>query len=215
MTGRPIPTRVYHITHVDNLPSILSDDGLLSDTEMLERGAPQLAIGMSSIKQRRMGLPVKCHPGDMVGKYVPFYFCPRSIMLYLLYMANHPELTYRGGQDPIVHLELDLERAVTWATSSDSRWAFSLANAGAVYAPFRSSLAELNEVDWSAVGADDFRDPQVKEGKQAEFLVQRFVPWSLVERVGVWSEQVHDKALAALEDAAHQPPVSVQRQWYF
>ncbi len=215
MTGPPNPTRIYHITHVDNLASIVSDDGLLSDTEMVARGAPQVAIGMSSIKQRRMRLPVKCHQGDTVGEYVPFYFCPRSIMLYLLYMANHPELTYRGGQGPIIHLQADLERTAAWATSSGSRWAFSLANAGAAYAPFRSSLAQLSEVDWTAVAAMDFRDADVKEGKQAEFLVRRFFPWSLVERVGVRSEQVQARVLAALANATHQPPVDVLPQWYF
>jgi ssDNA thymidine ADP-ribosyltransferase, DarT len=215
MTGRPSPTRIYHITHVDNLTSILGDDGLLSDAEMVARGGPQVAVGMSSIKQRRMRLPVKCHQGDTVGEYVPFYFCPRSIMLYLLYMANHPELTYRGGQGPIIHLQADVERTAAWATSSGSRWAFSLANAGAAYAPFRSSLAQLDEVDWSAVGATDFRDSKVKEGKQAEFLVQRFFPWSLVERIGVESPEIQSQTLAALAGAAHQPPVDVLPRWYF
>lgn len=185
MTDRPNPTRIYHITHVDNLASILNDDGLLSDAEMLARGSPQIAVGMGEIKTNRMRLPVKCHESDTVGEYVPFYFCPRSIMLYLLYMANHPGLTYRDGQGPIVHLELDLERTAEWATDCGSRWAFSLANAGAAYAPFRSSLAQLGEVAWSAVAATDFRDPKVKEGKQAEFLVQRFVPWGLVKHIGV------------------------------
>jgi hypothetical protein len=215
MTGPPNPTRIYHITHVDNLALILSDSGLLSDAEMVARGAPQVAIGMSEIKQNRMRLPVKCHKGDTVGEYVPFYFCPRSIMLYLLYMANHPGLTYRGGQGPIIHLEFDLERMAEWATDSGSRWAFTLANAGAAYAPFRSNLAQLTEVDWSAVANRDFRDAHVKEGKQAEFLVQRFVPWSLVERIGVRSEQVQACVLAVLAGAAHQPPVDVLPQWYF
>lgn len=215
MTDPPHPTPIYHITHVNNLASILNDDGLLSDAEMLACGGSQVAIGMSEIKTNRMRFPVKCHEGDTVGEYVPFYFCPRSIMLYVLHMANHPGLTYRGGQDPIVHLEFDLERTAAWATDCGSRWAFSLVNAGAAYAPFRSSLAELSEVDWPAVAATDFRDPKVKEGKQAEFLVQRFVPWGLVERIGVRSTQVQRRALAALASAAHQPPVDVLPQWYF
>ncbi len=215
MTDRPNPTPIYHITHVDNLASILNDDGLLSDAEILARGGPQVAIGMSEIKTNRMRLPVKCHEGDTVGEYVPFYFCPRSIMLYLLYMANHPGLTYRGGQGPIVHLELDLESTAAWATDCGGRWAFSLVNAGAAYAPFRSSLAQLGEVAWSAVAATDFRGPRVKEGKQAEFLVQRFVPWGLVDRIGVRSAQAQHRALAALARATHRPPVDVLPDWYF
>ncbi len=101
----PVQPKLYHITHVDNLPAILAAGGLQSDAAMMAQGGPSASIGMSSIKQRRLGLPVRCHPGDHVGDYVPFYFCPRSIMLYLIYCANHPELTYRGGQGAILHFE--------------------------------------------------------------------------------------------------------------
>jgi ssDNA thymidine ADP-ribosyltransferase DarT-like protein len=112
--GMAIPPRprIYHITHVDNLADIAADGVIWSDSVTARRGGPAAAIGMSTIKQRRLcELLVKCHPETFVGEYVPFYFCPRSIMLYLIYMANHPELTYRGGQEPIVHLEADLNRS--------------------------------------------------------------------------------------------------------
>src|SRR5262249_46582806 len=105
--GMPVPARprIYHITHVETLTRIAADGVLWSDAVMVRRGGPAVSIGMSAIKQRRLReLRVTCHPETFVGEYVPFYFCPRSIMLYLVYMANHPELTYRGGQEPIVHL---------------------------------------------------------------------------------------------------------------
>jgi hypothetical protein len=215
MTDPPNPTWIYHITHINNLGSILADDGLLSDVEMIKRGGPAVAVGMSEIKKNRLQYPVKCHEGDTVGEYVPFYFCPRSIMLYILFKGNHPGLTYHGGQGPIVHLQANAETVAAWAAGVDGRWAFSLANAGALYAPFRSDMAQLSEIDWTAVRATDFRDAKVKEGKQAEFLVKRFCPWSLIERVGVRSEEVRSQALAALEGATHKPPVDVLPAWYF
>lgn len=63
--------RIYHITHVSNSRSIIQDGKLLSDAAMNQRGGPEAAIGMSSIKQRRLSLPVKCYPGSFVGQYVP------------------------------------------------------------------------------------------------------------------------------------------------
>src|SRR5688500_18296866 len=100
----PANPAIYHITHVDNLAQIAADGLLYSDAVMVARGGPPAAIGMSEIKRRRLyELHVKTHPNTRVGEYVPFYFCPRSIMLYLLHMPNHPELTYRGGQGLIVH----------------------------------------------------------------------------------------------------------------
>lgn len=215
MTEPPSEPKLYHITHVENLLGIVGDGVLWSDAQLVARGGPPASIGMGTIKERRFRLPVQCHPGDCVGDYVPFYFCPRSIMLYLIYRANHPELTYRGGQEPILHLELDLSETVRWAEAQGRRWAFSLSNAGAVYTEFRDRIEQLHEVNWEAVAASDFRDPAVKEGKQAEFLVHESVPWTLVQRVGANSAAVQRQAQRAFSGAAHQPAVEVIRSWYY
>lgn len=215
MSPPPAQPKIYHITHVGNLPSIIGDGLLLSDASVIARGGPPAAIGNPGIKQRRLRLPVDCHPGDVVGDYVPFYFCPRSVMLFVIHRANHPELAYRDGQGPIVHLEADLHEVVAWAEGINRRWAFSLSNAGAVYARFRSSLNDLDQVDWAAVAATDFRSAAVKEAKQAEFLVHGAFPWNLVRRIGVRSYIIRDQVDLALRAAAHKPPVSLQPGWYF
>lgn len=214
MTPAPGPS-VFHITHVDNLASIVAGGGLHCDAAMSTRGGPTAAIGMNAIKSRRMRLPVKCHPGDFVGEYVPFYFCPRSVMLYILRQGNHPEITYRGGQGPILHLEANLLEVVHWAEAEGRRWAFTLSNAGAAYTEFRASLDHLDEIDWEAVETGDFRESRVKEGKQAEFLVQAFVPWHLVRRIGVSSARVSDQVTTILAGSEHRPVVTVRPDWYF
>ncbi|MHB9149131.1 MAG: DarT ssDNA thymidine ADP-ribosyltransferase family protein [Thermoleophilia bacterium] len=79
MTSPPPQPRIYHITHVENLPSILANGGILSDSAMAERDSPATVIGMSTIKTRRLALPVKCHPGDHVADHVPFLImCPST-----------------------------------------------------------------------------------------------------------------------------------------
>lgn len=216
MTTPPTHPKLYHITHIENLPSIVAEGELLTDAEMIARGGPAETIGMSAIKRRRVDrLEVACHPGTKVGDYVPFYFCPRSIMLFVIHRANHPELVYRGGQEPIVHLEADLHAVVRWARAEDRRWAFSLANAGAFYAQFRSRLDELDQLDWPAIAAANFRAAEVKESKQSEFLVHGRFPLSLVERIGVRSAGVQTRATAALEGTRHRPPVKILPEWYF
>lgn len=215
MTAPPSRPAIYHITHVDNLPAIVADGRLVSDAIMVARGGPNAPIGMSTIKQRRMSLSVACHPGDHVGQYVPFYFCPRSIMLYVIHRANHAELAYRGGQELIVHLQADLHQTVQWAESNGRRWAFSLCNAGAAYAEFRDDLANLNELDWKAIASHDFREREVKEAKQAEFLVRDDFPWHLVEAVVARSQPVARRAATALANAPHRPMVRADPGWYF
>ncbi len=215
MSPPPPQPKLYHITHVKNLASILADGRLCCDRVMIQRGGPAAMVGISGIKARRLGLPVHCHPGLRVGDCVPFYFCPRSVMLFVIHCGNHPELNYRGGQDEIAHLEFDLHDVVTWAGRSGWRWAFSLSNAAATYAEFRAALAQLSEIDWAAVASHDFRSATVKEGKQAEFLVEEEVTWNLVERIGVVSAGMKDRAETAIAGARHQPRVEVRRDWYY
>jgi hypothetical protein len=136
-------------------------------------------------------------------------------MLYVISCRNHPELAYRGGQDEIVHLELDVNEGVAWAQGASLRWAFSLSNAGAYYTEFRKSLTQLGEIDWNAIAARDWRSAAVKEAKQAEFLVEREVPWTLVSQVGVMSAAVKARAEAAIAPSAHHPPVNLRQDWYY
>lgn len=215
MSQPPDRPKIYHIVHADRLASIVAEGHLWCDALMKQRQVPGSVIGMNEIKRRRLELPVRCHPGDCVGDYVPFYFCPRSIMLYVIHCANHPDLAYRGGQAPVVHLEADLQATVEWANANGRRWAFSLSNAGAAYAEFRADLAQLDEIDWTTVAATDFRSAEVKEGKQAEFLLQHSFPWTLVERIGVSSAAVAQQVANTLGPAAHRPAVQVLRGWYY
>ncbi len=216
MPQPPAQPKIYHIFHIDRLASVVAAGGLWCDAEMQRRGGDGTVIGMGQIKARRLRLPVKCHPGDYVGEYVPFYFCPRSIMLFIIAKANHQDLTYRGGQGPIIHLEADFHATVAWAEAQATRWAFTLVNAGAAYAEFRARLDQLHEINWPAVSAiywSSNRD--TKEGKQAEFLLHSFFPWELVERIGTHSQQVADQAIQMIAGAAHRPAVAPQPSWYY
>jgi hypothetical protein len=208
--------KIYHLTHIDNLKGMVDAGRLYSDAERVARGISCALVGMSSIKERRLTeLEVKCHPGTLVGQYVPFYFCARSVMLYLLHKGNHPELTYRDGQRPIIHLQADVAAVIQWADAHDVPWAFTDRNAGAYLAEFHNASADLAQLDWKAIGATDFRGAQVKEAKQAEFLVFGEFPWALVEEIGVIDRQVAREVQNVLGGAAHAPPVIVKPQWYY
>lgn len=213
-TPVPAKPKIYHIVHLDRLPSIVGNGALWCDAVVAQRAPSGTIIGMSRIKQRRLHeLTLANHPTLHVGDCVPFYFCPRSVMLYLLHQANHPDLRYRGGQEPILHLEADLLLTVAWANANHRRWAFTLSNAGAYYFEDRCSLTQLNEIDWVAVAATDWR--QCKEAKQAEFLVERDLPWHLVSRIGVFSQQYKVAAEKVIGASWHNPPVVVRPKWYY
>jgi hypothetical protein len=214
----PPHPKIYHIVHVDRLASVVGDGYLWCDRLMVDRQNAGTTIGMSSIKERRLRVRLASHPELAVGDCVPFYFCPRSVMLFLIHREN-PELTYKGGQGPIVHLEADLRRAVEWADGANRRWAFTLSNAGAYYFEDRCDLARLDEINWSAVAANKWSGPgidgSVKDGKQAEFLVERQFPWTLVDRIGVCSQAAVERIAAGLAGAEHRPRVEIRPEWYY
>jgi hypothetical protein len=212
----PDHPKIYHITHTDNISRVIRDGVLWSDAERIRQGLDCEVVGMSEIKRRRLEeIEVDCNPGTMVGHYVPFYFCPRSIMLYILYRGNHPGLTYHGGQGPIVHLRADLEAALGWAKTEGRRWAFSKGNAGAYYAEFFNQEQRLNELNWEAISQTDWRDPDVKEAKQAELLIEGSFPWELIEMIGVMDSARAQQVVSVVRAATHQPQVTVEHSWYY
>lgn len=216
----PVPAqpKIYHIIHVDRLGSIVADGAILCDARMNARQNVGTTIGMSNIKARRLQLTLSCHPGLRVGCCAPFYFCSRSIMLFLIHKRNE-ELAYKGGQEAIVHLEADFHRAVQWAAQNGRRWAFTLSNAGAYYFEDRSDVAQLGAVNWDAVQTRQWGGAgvsgSVKEGKQAEFLMEDSFPWELVERVGVFSNAYVQPVSAAMGGSAHRPQIEIRRDWYY
>lgn len=208
----PVQPKIYHICHVDRLPSIIASAGLLSDAVLLNQALPGTTIGMNHIKQRRLQLELDSHPGLHVGECVPFYFCPRSVMLYLI-SRRPPDLAYTDGQGPIVHLEADLHATVQWANAQTRRWAFTLSNAGSYYFEDRADLARLNEINWDAVAARIWSS--CKEPKQAEFLLEQSFPWHLIERIGVQSRQIYTQVANVLPAQGHRPTVELRPEWYY
>lgn len=215
MTPPPANPKIYHILHVDKLPLVIGSGGLLPDTHMNGQEGNGTTIGMHDLKAHRLTRSVEGHEDLTVGGCVPFYFCSKSFMLYVIHKANHPNLAYRGGQRPIVHLEADMRAVVDWASSEGRRWAFTLGNASANYAEFRTSLDHLQEVNWAAVIGSDFSTPATKDAKQSEFLLEGGFPWSLVERIGVIDQTIARQVFDALEGVAYRPRVEILRAWYY
>lgn len=208
----PAHPKIYHICHVDKLASIIASGGLLSDAMVQQQAMPGTVIGMNHIKQRRLHLSLVSHPVLTVGQCVPFYFCPRSVMLFLIHKHN-AELAYQGGQSSIIHLEADLHATVQWAQQQGQRWAFTLSNAGSNYFEDRADLAQLDQVNWTAVNALSWSGQ--KEEKQAEFLIEQSFPWHLVERIGVLSTAIYTQVMNTQPANGHRPPVAVLPNWYY
>jgi hypothetical protein len=212
--GVPKNPKLYHIVHVDRLPSILAEGGLWCDAVSSQRRLKGTTIGFPDIKARRLERQLVSYPDLSVGDCVPFYFCPRSVMLYIIYKRNHENLQYKDGQVNIIHLETTLFNIVEWANENQKRWVFTSANAGAFYCEDCNDLGQLNQINWQAVNARSWQ--KVRESKQAEFLLETFFPWYLVENIGVCTAEVLQSVESVLEDFdSPQLHASIRSSWYY
>jgi len=199
-------TLIYHITHVEFLPSILKDGGLHSDAVIAQRD--QRLIGYSEIKKRRLNeIHVPCCGFHYVGDFVPFYFCPRSPMLFTINKGNtgHPP----GCQRSVLHLVSTMADGL----ATGKPWAISSGNAGAYHTTFESKIEALDALDWDAIRATQWQGKQHQ--KMAEFLVRDFFPWNAIKQIGCFNSAVTTRVEEMLKQVKHRPTAEVKSSWYY
>jgi hypothetical protein len=210
---RPVPTRVVHFTHLGHLPGVVSH-GLLPDTVAQERGLLTTEVGNRDIKERRRRRVVPVPPGGVVADYVPFYFAPRSPMMYAIDRGNVPE--YAGGIDPLVYLVSTVERLqeVGCTVVTTDR------NAVLGIATFRQGLDGIDTgVDWQLMEAtwwnNTVQEPDRMERRMAECLVHQVVPWEAFTEVRVRTDARRLEVEALLGPGIAPGRILVTPHWYF
>jgi ssDNA thymidine ADP-ribosyltransferase, DarT len=143
---------IYHFTHVDNLPAILAADCLRCDASA-RLGMMRTEVGAADIKESRRRRTIPIAPGGRVGDYVPFYFAPRSPMMYRIACEHRDRAPdrYQGGDKPLVYLI----STVGTVTGSGAVWVATDGNAATATTEFTSDLGDLAQmVDWPLLEAE-------------------------------------------------------------
>lgn len=208
-----MPIRIYRITHIENLRQILEQGGIWCGNEMSRQNLPYVRIGNRDLTLKRSEREVTCCEGGNLNDYVPFYFCPRSVMLYLIHKRH--ESTYGGGQEPVIHLISSVEEI----QRSSIPCLFTDKQAYGRYANQIDVLNRLSELDWDAIKSNDWgyqeKVPDRRERKMAEFLAYRFVPWELIAGIGVYNKRYKDQAEQILATHMDRTKVQVMTAWYY
>jgi ssDNA thymidine ADP-ribosyltransferase, DarT len=208
---------VLHFTHLDNLPSIAAAGGLACDGHAGQSGM-RTEVGDTSIKEARRRRIVPVGPGGTVGDYVPFYFAPRSPMMFRIACDCRDAIPgrYQGGDRPLIYLAAQVGVIV----DSGLPWVATDGNARAAITRFSSGLTELGQmIDWELMRQRMWRstpeDPDRERRRAAELLVQDLAPLSLVHEVAAYSDHYADRARMALGDHPLAQRVSVRPDWYY
>lgn len=209
----PNPTPIYHITNFENISRILTAGGLYSYNEMGQRSIVYTNMAHATIQGRRASHRVPYRPGGTLHDYVPFYFAPKSPMLYTINKGNVEG--YENGQKLVVHL-------VTLAQEVDRcgvDWLFTDGHAVMMFSNFFNNFDHLDDIDWEIMNSrywnDTSHDPDRKRRRQAEFLAHRFVPWTIIQEIGVMDNEVAQRVTDIINNHSLNTPVRVRRDWYY
>jgi len=206
-------TAIYHITNIRNLQNILADGGLWCDRIVAERNLAHVCIAHQHIKDRRAQKQVPCAPGGMVADYVPFYFAPRSPMLYSIH-HNYVE-GYKGGQSAILHLVASVEEVVREGLV----FTFTEGHAVMDISHFYNNLRDLDKINWDIMDSrywyDTIQDGDRKRRRQAEFLVHEFFPFTFFDSIGVINQTMARQVTGLLQPLVKKPVVQVVPAWYY
>ncbi len=171
-----------------------------------------MSIAYLDLKAKRSDWPVRVARGGTLAEYVPFYYAPRSPMLYAI--AGGWVGGYSGGQVEVAHLVFsanELARAGQFVIT-DGHAATSLSEQF-------DDFARLDEVDWGIMRDKYWRDTDDdgdrKRRRQAELLVFGSVPFRAVKQIGVMTETVAAEVREQLNDAPDQPRIVVRPDWYY
>jgi hypothetical protein len=182
---------------------------------MPDDGLPYRTIHNVEIQTIRRMRQIPCGIGGMVHDYVAFYFGYLSPMLFQLKTGR--VAGYDEGQDPLIYLVSSAQSIADAAIP----FVFSNGHGIAAFTDWYDDLSKLDQVDWGMVyqhyWSDQPNDLDRQRRKQAEFLVHKFCPWSLIQDIVVISKSAKmrvEKIMAGFASQV-QKPVTVRPGWYY
>jgi len=174
---------VYRIIPIQNLTSVLNEGLFCKNAGKTTRDF--LSIGSPDVIARRDTVIVKCYNNTVVNDYVPFYFSVRTPMLYNI-ITGHS--VTKVPQEDIVYLCCRLVEL----TTRNFKWCYTDGNAAAAISKFFNNLEGIEaNIDWHSIRTTDFRDDNADgdedriRKKQAEFLVNEYVPVEYIRKIVV------------------------------
>jgi hypothetical protein len=184
--------RLFHVTHIRNLESILHDGELRADA------VP--AVDVSSATTRELRRAADLADGSTVADYVPFYVSP--VAERWLELRDGAEGPHWSDAARAAKATEFVVLAVPAAKLGDTILAAD-ADAGAPATRFARGAAEATQL---------LR--RLPDFLTAEVLAHGTIPFSDVALIGVANEPVRDQVRDLLDGTGFRPKVAVYPPWF-
>ena len=197
--------RVFRITHIKNVPWILSDGLHCRSAGRLDPN--YVPIGDIELIEKRSSHPVPIPPEGTISDYVAFYFTPRSVMLSIV---TGQKSDYAFDKSEIVIMETRLR------SLADSGFpvVFTDCHAYSPKAKFFSSMDDLDKIRWDLLQktafAGDYKGPY-----QAEALIHCHLPVGRLASIACYGESEKAELEQKMREAHVELKVDARPDWYF
>jgi len=203
----------YRISHIENIPSIL-ENGLC--TKYHPKASKKfLSIGNTEIIDVRDEMQVKVSEYGKIGEYVPFYFTPKSMMLFNIITGYKQPLVKKRAKEEIIVI-----RCLISDLSQSGRFFFTdgQANVSSMTKHY-DDLSDLDQIDWDIIQRTDFKrdssDTDKTRRYQAEFLVFEHVPAKFIESIHVYNDSSANFVKKELAKTDLLIPVHITKGYFF
>ncbi|TXE15675.1 DUF4433 domain-containing protein [Psychroflexus gondwanensis] len=174
---------LFHITHIDNVPSILKY-GILSHNKAHQSGIVKIDISNQTVNQRRD----RIEP-DLDGNihdFTPLYFNHKNPMMFALCKQKEKKDLVLIRVNPHILLSTKVY--------------FSDGNASVKSTRFYNDLSDFNKLNWDLLNAGSWNDYEfgIKEGRRlrcSEVLVKNKIPKQFINDIFVYDQNSLDKIL--------------------
>lgn len=197
--------RLYHVTHVRNLPSILESGSVLSDDSMTD--AAEVTLSSEENRDARRRIAVADGP---VSAYVPFFLSPDAAVWHSI-RSREPNV--RIANTALRMAPNDFVVLVTSVASVRELAAGELVIAdGDAAAGLTRFATEPEQVDrmLARFSLDDDNTQQLA----AEALVRGSLPVTSLSMIGVPSIKQRERVKRMLSDAGYKTKVAAYQPWF-
>lgn len=209
--------RIYHVTHINNLPAILAGGALLADMSAAWDTRPTIDISSAEARESRRTALVSMQGNLSVAGYVPFFLSPNaSVWDSVRAHATDSRLVLDGHGSAaydFVILVSTVKKVIDGqaadAESHPAAIAVTDGDAGNRATRF-GSTAETSERMLRKLRADPDEDALL----EAEFLVKEAFPFDRLSILGVANDKVREVVKDILAASDYSPKVAVYPPWF-
>ena len=190
-------TPIFHMTAIENLDSICKQQSLFAFNKLINHSEFK-SIANQDVQNRRREKQVQLSPFGTLHDYVPFYFAPRSPMLYANTKGSNLESLTE--QEKIIYLTTDIQ---------------TILKNKLLYIFFEKPLVGLFARYWH----NDYNNEkspfwrQRKEIRQAEFLIFKKIELKYIQEIVTFDETSCDIVKSKLMN--ENINVRVDKTFYF